>query len=164
MNQNNHEKQLLLKAIKSGFSFQFSIDKDNLYINSLSQDINYGWETPSDEVKNINAKPVTQVSFNSSKTTHDIILNGFIYINTELGCGLDNFTKFKDICNKGETWYLIDSSGNKLKGGGNGIWYVNGISTNSSNFITGINALKISFNITINKYIISTQILMLVIF
>jgi phage protein U len=149
---NNHEKQLLLKGIKSGFSFQFSVDKNDLYINSLSQEISYGWETPSEEGKSIFAKPITQVAFNSSKTTHDITLNGFVYINTEIGCGLDNFTKFKEICNKGETWYLIDNKGNKLKGGGKGIWYVKGISINSSDFITGINALKISFSITINKY------------
>lgn len=85
MQKNNHEKQLLLKVIKSGFSFQFSVDKENLYINSLSQNIDYGWETPSDDFKSIFAKPVTQVAFDKSKTTHDIIVNGYIYINTELG-------------------------------------------------------------------------------
>lgn len=152
MQKNNHTKQLLLKAIKSGFSFQFSVDKENLYISNLSQNIDYGWETPNDEVKNINAKPVTQVSFNDNKTTHDVTLTGFIYINTQLGCGIDNFSKFKNHCNKGETWYLIDGQGNKLKGGGSGIWYVKSITINSSDFITGINALKISFSITINKY------------
>lgn len=152
MQKNNHEKQLLLKVIKSGFSFQFSVDKENLYINSLSQNIDYGWETPSDDFKSIFAKPVTQVAFDKSKTTHDIIVNGYIYINTELGWGLDKFGELKNIANTDETWYLIDNLGNKLKGGGKGVWYIKNIRQDASEFITGLNALKISFSITINKY------------
>lgn len=152
MQKNNHEKQLLLKGIKSGFAFQFSTQKEDLYINGLDQNIDYGWETPSDEQKSIFAKPVTQVAFNKSKTTHDITLNGFVYINTEIGCGLDKFTELKNIANTGETWYLIDNLGNKLKGGGKGVWYVKNIRQTASDFITGLNALKISFSITINKY------------
>lgn len=155
-----HEDQLALKATNKDFLFKFSVKKDNLYISSLDQNIDYGWETPNDEMKLGDRKPVTQVAFNPDKTTHDITLNGFIYINTDLGCGIDNFTKFKNICNSSIYWYLMAFRTNKagnvetyqIKGGTKGTWYVKNIRQTASDFITGLNALKISFSITINKY------------
>jgi hypothetical protein len=42
MLSNNHKKQLLLKGVRGGFSFQFSLDAEDVYISSLSQDVNFG--------------------------------------------------------------------------------------------------------------------------
>lgn len=146
------EKQLLLKGIKTGFDFAFSTNANDLYIQGLTQSIDYGWEVPADEGSSIFSKPVTRVSFNKEKTTHEINLNGVIYIMSNLGTGLDNFTKLKNISNNGETFYLLDNEGNKLRGSGSGIWYVKGIEQTASDFVSSLNALKISFSITLNKY------------
>lgn len=169
INSQKHEDQLALKATNKDFLFKFSVSKDNLYINSLSQNIDYGWDIPIDANKDTSAKSVTQGAFNENKTTHEITLNGYIYINTDLGCGIDKFTEFKNICNTEVYWYLMafrkkksqDPQTNKItevtetyqiKGGSKGMWYVKNIRQEASEFITGLNALKISFSITINKY------------
>ncbi len=146
------EKQLLLKGIKTGFDFAFSTNANDLYIQGLTQSIDYGWEVPADEGMSIFSKPVTRVSFNKEKTTHEINLNGVIYIMSNLGTGLDNFTKLKNISNNGETFYLLDNEGNKLRGSGSGIWHVKGVEQTASDFVSSLNALKISFSITLNKY------------
>lgn len=150
MLSNNHKKQLLLKGVRGGFSFQFSLDAEDVYISSLSQDVNFGWEAPSGD--DTSSKPFTQMAFKAQKTTSDMTLSGFIYVNSQLGTGFHKLTQLKNIANTGETWYLIDESGNKLKGSGEGIWYIKSIHQDSSDFVSGLDALKISFSINLSKY------------
>lgn len=42
MSNSHMENQLCLKGIKSGFTFVFSLKKDNVLIDRLSQDIEFG--------------------------------------------------------------------------------------------------------------------------
>lgn len=151
MSNNNHEKQLLLKSTISSFDFHFSVSAKHLYISELSSDIQYGWESPKTD-NNTNSESTIQFAYNKVKTSYSITLKGFIYINGEIGSGIDNFQEFQKKCNLGETWYLIDNTGKKVTGAGDGIWYIKSISQSSSEFITGINSLKISFTIVINRY------------
>ncbi|MFL1781411.1 hypothetical protein ABSA28_01136 [Candidatus Hepatincolaceae symbiont of Richtersius coronifer] len=152
-NTQKHTTQLLFKSRgKNSFSFQFSARTEDLYIGSIDQSIDYGWETPSDEIKSVLQSPVTQVAFNSNKTAHSLTFNGIIYINSGLGTGVENFTKFKNECATGAHWDIIYNQNNQTQTKLQGIWYVKNISQNASNFTNGIEALKMEFTITVNKY------------
>jgi hypothetical protein len=43
------------------------------------------------------------MAFKAQKTTSDMTLSGFIYVNSQLGTGFHKLTQLKNIANTGET-------------------------------------------------------------
>jgi phage protein U len=153
--KSNHQDQLILKAKDNSFKFVFSTKEKDLYISNLSQSVDYGWKVIPNQADTQSGN----VFFQRSNNENEITLHGFIFSGTEIGCGIDDLTKLKNMCEDDEKlWYLLVNKTNKtgitklchVRTGA--LWYIINITINSSNFNIGLNANKISFSITLKKY------------
>lgn len=184
-------KQMLIKQINGSFEFQFSLYEGGLYIDSLDQTINYGWESPSVESK---SKSKQRVSYSENQTDNSINISGITYSigKHELDYddyserrknldddysnikkdGIKEFAKLKKVArtptpihvhsskkgkknsNKyiGALWSLYTEDGNRGSSKIGEKWYISEITQNSTEFITGINAMKMTFTIAFNEY------------